>query len=81
MPEFATPHQHESAADATLPGAKRLCPYCRSNYVGRSHRRGPIERYLLPALGVGVYRCDNCDGRFYAFSHMHAAPASKDQAA
>jgi hypothetical protein len=81
MPEFAMPHQHDAAAEPTLSGAKRLCPYCRSDYVGRSHRRGPVERYLLRVIGVGVYRCENCDGRFYALSHMHAAPASKDQAA
>jgi len=49
--------------------------------VGRSHRRGPIEKYLLRAIHVRVYRCDDCNARFYAFSHFEAAASPKKASA
>jgi hypothetical protein len=42
-----------------LPAASRLLrSYCRSVETARSHRRGPIEKYLLRAIHVRVWRCD-----------------------
>jgi hypothetical protein len=58
-----------AAAEPIPAAARRLCPYCRSVEVTRSHRRGPIEKYLLRAIRVRVYRCDDCNSRFYGFSH------------
>jgi hypothetical protein len=72
---------HSSAAAAIPEAAKRLCPYCRSVEIARSHRRGPIEKYLLRAIHVRVYRCDDCNSRFSGFSHSEAVVPSKDDAA
>lgn len=47
---------------------KRSCPHCRSQETSRSHRRGLIEKYLLPSIRVRPYRCARCDARFYALS-------------
>ena len=80
MPEFATPHQHESAADATLPGAKRLCPYCESGSVGRSIVADPSNATFCPR-SASASTAATIAMAAYAFSRMHAAPASKDQAA
>jgi hypothetical protein len=49
--------------------------------IARSHRRGPIEKYLLRAIRVRVYRCDDCNSRFYGFSHSEAAVPPKNHAA
>jgi len=49
--------------------------------IARSHRRGPIEKYLLRAIHVRVYRCDDCNSRFYGFAQSEAAAASKNNAA
>jgi predicted RNA-binding Zn-ribbon protein involved in translation (DUF1610 family) len=57
----------EKVKDAQSP-AKRSCPNCGSADIFRSHRRGPIERYLIRAIGMRPYRCLNCDGRYYFFS-------------
>jgi hypothetical protein len=72
---------HAAAAASVSAAARRLCPYCRSVEIARSHRRGPIEKYLLRAIRVRVYRCDDCNSRFYGFSHSEAAVPSKDHAA
>ena len=48
---------------------KRHCPHCGSAEVFRSHRRGAMERYLLPAVGMRPFRCVNCDARFYQLNH------------
>jgi hypothetical protein len=83
MPETEfTSLQLRGSASQPLPVAsRRLCPYCRSMETARSHRRGPFEKYLLRAIHVRVYRCDDCDSRFYAFSHDAATPSPKKPAA
>jgi hypothetical protein len=74
--------QSHSVAAVPLPAASRhLCPYCRSMETARSHRRGPIEKYLLRAIHVRVYRCDDCNSRFYVFCHDAAAPSPTKSAA
>jgi DNA-directed RNA polymerase subunit RPC12/RpoP len=60
---------------------RRRCPYCRSVEISRSHRRGPIEKYLLRAIDVRVYRCDDCNSRFYGFAHSDPAVSPRNQAA
>jgi hypothetical protein len=79
--ELASSSPHASAAAPIPAAAKRLCPYCRSVEITRSHRRGPIERYLLRAIRVRVYRCDDCNARFYGFAHSEAALPPKHHAA
>ena len=37
-------------------------------YFGRIGA-APMERYLLPAIGVRPFRCVNCDARFYRLKH------------
>jgi hypothetical protein len=49
--------------------------------IARSHRRGSIEKYLLRAIHVRVYRCDDCNSRFYGFSHSEEAVPPKNHAA
>ncbi len=60
---------------------KRLCPNCRSVDTSRSHRKGPLEKYLLGALGVRPYRCMNCDARFYVFSRFDEESSQTNKAA
>lgn len=60
---------------------KRLCPYCSSVEINRSHRRGAIERYFFRAIGMRPYRCSDCDARFYAFAGPHEETAPKAGAA
>jgi predicted RNA-binding Zn-ribbon protein involved in translation (DUF1610 family) len=79
--ELSTPQPSGSATDASLGAAKHLCPYCKSTEIARSHRRGPLEKYLLNLIGVRVYRCDDCARRFYAFAHSHPAPAGQQKVA
>jgi DNA-directed RNA polymerase subunit RPC12/RpoP len=79
--DFSSIQSHGSAAESLASTGRRLCPYCRSRETARSHRRGPIEKYLLRAIRVRVYRCDDCNSRFYAFSHDGAAPARGKPAA
>lgn len=83
MPEIEfSPSQSLGAAAERIPAAgRRLCPYCRSVEIARSHRRGPIEKYLLRAIRVRVYRCDDCNSRFYGFSHAEAVVPPKNHAA
>ena len=82
MRELELPSSPLNAAAAPVAAAaRRLCPYCRSVEIARSHRRGPIEKYLLRAIRVRVYRCDDCNSRFYAFSRSEAAVPPKNQAA
>jgi hypothetical protein len=79
MPEIElSSSQQRGSTAAPIPAAsRRLCPYCQSVETARSHRRGPIEKYLLRAIRVRVYRCDDCDTRFYAFSRFDATPSPK----
>ena len=56
---------------------KRACPYCSSSEVFRSHSRGPMERYLLHAVGLRAFRCVNCDARFYGRRDSYG-PTSQD---
>jgi hypothetical protein len=56
---------------------KRPCPHCGSNEVFRSHRRGIMERYLLPIIKVRPVRCGSCDARFYRLKRTDG-PASQD---
>jgi hypothetical protein len=60
---------------------KRLCPNCRSAESSRSHRSGPLEKYILGVLGVRPYRCMNCDVRFYAFSRFNEESSENNKAA
>jgi hypothetical protein len=83
MPEidFIVTQSLGSAAERLPVVSRRLCPYCRSAETARSHRRGPIEKYLLRAIHVRVYRCDDCNSRFYAFCHDAASPSPGKPAA
>jgi hypothetical protein len=75
-------NQPGSSATEPIPIADRHpCPYCRSVEIARSHRRGPIEKYLLRAIHVRVYRCYDCNARFYAFSHVDSAALPKKASA
>ena len=62
------------------PDPKRPCPHCGSSEVFRSHRRGMMERYLLPIIGVRPVRCVCCDARFYRLKHSDG-PESQDSRA
>ena len=79
--ELPSSPPHAAAAAGIPAAARRLCPYCRSVEIARSHRRGPIEKYLLRAIHVRVYRCDDCNSRFYCFAQSEAAVPPKNQAA
>jgi hypothetical protein len=79
--QLSSSPQRGAAAEPISAAARRLCPYCRSVEITRSHRRGPIEKYLLRAIHVRVYRCDDCNSRFYGFSRSEAAVPPKHQAA
>jgi len=60
---------------------KRPCPHCGSQEIFRSHRRGFIERYVLPSFRMRAYRCIKCDTRFYALLYLQEAASSEDKAA
>jgi hypothetical protein len=70
-----------AAGEPISAAARRLRPYCSSVEIARSHRRGPIEKYLLRAIRVRVYRCDDCNSRFYGFSRSEGAVPPKNHAA
>ncbi|MGD0426263.1 MAG: hypothetical protein ABSC10_06050 [Candidatus Acidiferrales bacterium] len=72
---------HGTARQSVAAAGRRLCPDCQSVETARSHRRGPIEKHLLRAIHVRVYRCDDCSARFYAFSHFDPAASPKKSAA
>jgi putative component of membrane protein insertase Oxa1/YidC/SpoIIIJ protein YidD len=40
------------------------CPACSSDEVERVRQHGPLDR-MVRALGWRVYRCRDCDRRFY----------------
>jgi hypothetical protein len=46
---------------------RRLCPRCRNLDVRRSQRRSQWE-WLLRAIRLYPYRCENCRYRFLRFS-------------
>jgi hypothetical protein len=60
---------------------KHSCPYCTSVEVFRSHRRGFIERYVLPPFRMRAYRCIKCDTRFYALSLFQKEDPSRGKVA
>ncbi len=60
---------------------KRLCPNCGSVENYRSHRNGPLEKYLLGAIGVRPYRCLNCGVRFHAYSRFDEDTSGNNKAA
>jgi DNA-directed RNA polymerase subunit RPC12/RpoP len=41
------------------------CPKCHSERLGRSRRRGLIERQLLTAIALRPFRCESCNHRFF----------------
>ena len=43
---------------------EKRCPSCGSPNVHRSHKRGFVERVILPLLHLRPYRCEDCDARF-----------------
>jgi hypothetical protein len=59
----------------------KCCPKCISVEISRSHRKNPLEKYLLGAIGVRPYRCMNCDARFYAFSRFNVESSQTNKAA
>jgi hypothetical protein len=82
MPETEFTSLQLRAASQTLPATgRRLCPYCHGMETAPSHRRGPIEKYLLRSIHARVYRCEDCNSRFYAFCHDAASPSSGKPAA
>jgi hypothetical protein len=46
---------------------RQLCPRCRNLDVRRSQRRSQWE-WLLRAIRLYPYRCENCRYRFLRFS-------------
>jgi hypothetical protein len=83
MPEIElfSPQPRGAASEPFPVVSRRLYPYCRSVATARSHRRGPIEKYLLRAIQARVYGCDDCNARFYAFSRSDSATSPKKPAA
>jgi DNA-directed RNA polymerase subunit RPC12/RpoP len=79
--EFSPSQPLGAAAEPIAAAARRLCPYCSSVEIAPSHRRGPIEKYLLRAIHARVYRCADCNSRFYGFSHSEAVVPPKKHAA
>ena len=47
--------------------ARGNCPKCHQKAARRSHRVGPLERFVLSAVAVRPYRCLGCDTRFYRY--------------
>ena len=47
---------------------QKRCPSCGSLNVHRSHRKGLVERVIIPLLRLRPYRCEDCDARFL-FEH------------
>ena len=78
---FRRLHNTAPLPNAIPAAARRSCPYCRSVEITRSHRRGPMEKYFLRAIHVRVYRCDDCNSRFYGFARSEAPVPPKHQAA
>jgi len=62
-------------ADETSPPSGRICPSCKGKRVHRSHRKGLLERVLLPLIGRRPYRCRDCGHRFYAWRFGHGRHA------
>jgi hypothetical protein len=60
---------------------KRKCPNCGSVENSRSHRSGPLEKYVLGPIGVRPYRCVHCDVRFYARSRFSEECSQTNKAA
>src|SRR5271156_2224020 len=75
------PSKEDATAEESKMAEKRLCPNCRSAESSRSHRNGPLEKYLLGAIGVRLYRCLNCGVRFYAYSRFDEDTSVNDKAA
>ena len=41
------------------------CPYCSSDDVERTHRQSGVFDRLVRVFGLRLYRCRECDQRFY----------------
>jgi len=82
MPGTELSSRQLRAARQPMPvSSRRLCPFCHGMETARAHRRGPIEKYLLRAIHVRVYRCEDCNSRFYAFCHDAASSSPGKPAA
>jgi hypothetical protein len=44
---------------------KRFCPRCDSGRILKSFSRGTIEQLLLRLVDIQLYRCCDCDKRFF----------------
>ena len=44
-----------------------ICPQCRSEECGRSHRSG-VADFFGTLAGLRPWRCQTCDKRFYAWT-------------
>ena len=60
---------------------QRLCPSCGSANVRPSHRKGVLERAILPLLRLRPYRCEQCDERFLRGHSTNAGIQIKDSRA
>jgi hypothetical protein len=43
-----------------------ICSHCQTDEVRRVHRKGPIERWVLPKLAIYPFICGMCYRRFRA---------------
>ena len=56
-----------------------FCPFCQSQAISRSRRRGLIDRLILAPLMVRPYRCRDCGMRYKSFSFRKKPPSSSPQ--
>jgi len=49
------------------------CPYCSSDDIQRSRRKGVFEAILYTALHIKPYRCVACDGRHFRYRPSHSS--------
>ena len=63
-----TAREWAGGPEPTAARTARRCPFCGAQTIRRSRRRGVIERYLMPAIRMRPYRCEDCDYRFYSTS-------------
>lgn len=49
--------------DPDTPASQLTCPRCHSDYVGRSRRKGPLDR-VLSSFAIYPFRCQLCCHRF-----------------
>ncbi|HET7841405.1 MAG TPA: hypothetical protein VFM21_07360 [Terriglobia bacterium] len=46
-----------------------VCSECQTEEVRRTHRKGPIERWVLPRFSIYPFVCGMCSRRFRAKVH------------